>query len=80
LGITVETEDLALLGSWTGAAVNESDTLMDATVDFSAVVIAPVASEEIVERHWVDPTAKSEPEFPLAPFLTGFVFPALAAA
>lgn len=80
LGVTVAWEDLTLLGSWTGAAANELDTLVDATVYLSTVVITPVASAEIVELRWVDPTAKSKPEFPLAPLLIDFVFPALAAA
>lgn len=79
LGVTVRSEDLALLGSWTGAAANELDTLVDATVYLSTVVITPVASAEIVELRWVDPTATTAPEFPLAPLLTDFVFPALAA-
>ena len=80
LGVTVTSEDLALLGSWTGAAANELDTLVDATVYLSTVVIAPVASAEIVELRWADPTAASGPEFPLAPLLIDFVFPALATA
>ncbi|MCI4657834.1 NUDIX hydrolase [Cryobacterium zhongshanensis] len=80
LGVTVKSEDLALLGSWTGTAANELDTLVDATVYLSTVVIAPVASAEIVELRWADPTATSEPEFPLAPLLIDFVFPALTAA
>ncbi|SDO50335.1 8-oxo-dGTP pyrophosphatase MutT, NUDIX family [Cryobacterium flavum] len=79
LGVTVRSEDLALLGSWTGTAANELDTLVDATVYLSTVVITPVASAEIVELRWVDPTATSEPEFPIAPLLTDFVFPSLAA-
>ena len=35
LGVTVAQEDLALLGSWTGSAANELDTLVDATVHLS---------------------------------------------
>ena len=79
LGVTVAQEDLALLGSWTGAAANELDTLVDATVYLSTVAIAPVASAEIVELRWVNLTAEAEPGFPFAPLLLEFVFPALAA-
>ncbi|WP_105036481.1 NUDIX domain-containing protein [Cryobacterium aureum] len=79
LGVTVAEEDLALLGSWTAAAANELDTIVDATVYCSDVVLAPVASAEIVELRWVDPTATTEQDVPLAPLLLEFVFPALAA-
>ena len=72
-------EDLSLLGNWSAAAANELDTIIDATVYLSSVLIAPIASAEIVELRWVDPTAATEPEFPLAPLLLEFVFPALAA-
>ena len=75
----VAKKDLALLGRWTAAAANEPDTIVDATVYLSNVVIAPVASAEIVELRWVDPTAATEQDFPLAPLLLEFVFPALAA-
>ena len=79
LGVTVAKEDLAVLGNWTASAANELDTMVDATVYLSSVVIAPIASAEIVELRRVDPTAATDPEFPLAPLLIEFVFPALAA-
>lgn len=79
LGVRVGKEDLSLLGNWSAAAANELDTIIDATVYLSSVLIAPIASAEIVELRWVDPTAATEPEFPLAPLLLEFVFPALAA-
>ena len=79
LDVMVAKKDLALLGRWTAAAANEPDTIVDATVYLSNVVIAPVASAEIVELRWVDPTAATEQDFPLAPLLLEFVFPALAA-
>ncbi|WP_198421034.1 hypothetical protein [Cryobacterium sp. TMT1-2-2] len=79
MGVTVAKEDLALLGSWTATTANEFDTIVDATVYRSDVVIAPVASAEIVELRWTDPTVTTELDFPLAPLLLEFVFPALAA-
>ncbi|WP_105036499.1 hypothetical protein [Cryobacterium aureum] len=61
--MTVAKEDLDLLGSWSAAAANELDTIVDATVYRSDGVIAPVAPVapvEIVELRWVDPNATTE--------------------
>ncbi len=78
LGLAVASPRLSLLGTWYGPAANEADTLIDATVFLCPLDGEPVAAAEIEEIGWLElgaPRARRD----LAPLLTEFVLPALAA-
>lgn len=76
LGLTVPPEELTLLGTWTGPAANEADTLLVATVFLCPLDGEPRPAAEIEEIDWLDPgTASARAD--LAPLLTDFVVPEL---
>lgn len=81
IGLQVAAVELELLGIWHGAAANEGNTDIEATVftapgRWDAAAIAPAA--EIAELRWMDITRAGEFE-DLAPLLTEFVLPQLRA-
>ncbi|MCQ9165743.1 MULTISPECIES: NUDIX domain-containing protein [unclassified Arthrobacter] len=76
-GLSVAPEDLGLLGVWTGAAANEPDTDIEATVftapgTWDAAGVA--AAAEIAELRWLDVGRMADYD-DLAPLLTEFVLP-----
>ena len=80
-GITVAPSALELMGIWTGAAANESNTDIEATV-FTAPgtwdATGIVAAAEIAELRWMDITRTADFD-DLAPLLTKYVLPRLGA-
>ncbi len=78
LGLVVSPSQLSLLGTWSGPAANEADTLIDATVFLCPLEGGPVPAAEIEEIDWLE-LAHPQGRVDLAPLLTEFVIPALAA-
>jgi 8-oxo-dGTP pyrophosphatase MutT (NUDIX family) len=78
LGLAVSPSQLRLLGTWSGPAANEADTQIDATVYLCPLEGRPVPAAEIEEIDWLE-LAHPQGRGDLAPLLTGFVIPALAA-
>lgn len=82
VGIQLAAADLELMGVWTGAAANESNTDIEATVftapsSWDAESIRPTA--EIAELRWMD-LARAGDFDDLAPLLTEYVLPRLPAS
>jgi 8-oxo-dGTP pyrophosphatase MutT (NUDIX family) len=78
LGLAVVQQRLSLLGTWHGPAANEADTVIDATVFLCPLEGEPVPAAEIEEVRWLE-LGVQQPRRDLAPLLTEFVLPALAA-
>jgi len=78
LGIRVRVEELVPLGTWHGIAANEEETFIDAAVFACGSRQAPVIAAEIEEMLWLDPARAAERD-DLAPLLTEYVLPLLAA-
>ncbi|MFC4786425.1 NUDIX domain-containing protein [Nocardioides sp. MAHUQ-72] len=74
--VGLATRDLRLLGRWVAAAANEPGAMVDGTVFTADLPGSPVASAEIAEVRWIDPSAP-DPSLPLAPLLRVHVLPAL---
>ena len=77
--VELRPEDLTLLGSWSAPAANEEDTVIDATIFVSNLIVAPVASAEIDELQWVDLSDDPASSEHFAPLLRTHVFGALSA-
>lgn len=80
LGIDLDPDALALLGTWTAAAANEPGLVLGSDVFTAPLVGEPAASGEIEEIRWVALSdADALAAQPLAPLLTEHVIPALLA-
>ena len=77
LGLAVPPSRLSLLGTWSGPAANEADTVIDATVFLCPLDGEPVPAAEIEEVDWLE-LGKPQVRGDLAPLLTDFVLPCLA--
>lgn len=83
VGIVVETGDLELMGVWIADAANEAATDIEATVFRAPGTWTAHPSAEIEEIRWLDLAALARgAELPadLAPLLTDYILPELAAA
>lgn len=79
VGLRIDAHQLVDLGVWRGAAANETDHLLVATLFEMADPVDPdfvAASGEIAELRWLDPS-DSYPSAGLAPLLTEHVLPLL---
>lgn len=74
IGIRLMVPDLVALGTFTAAAANEPDTLIEATVFSAPLDQTPVAAAEIAEIRWFD---QQDVSAVLAPLLRDHVFPIL---
>jgi 8-oxo-dGTP diphosphatase len=76
LGLRVPAEDLEPLGTWTGPAANEADTLIDAHLFGAPLRGEPRVAAELEEMVWEDPEAAlARPD--IAPLLREHVLPEL---
>ncbi len=87
VGIIVAPRDLELMGVWIADAANEAATDIEATVFLAPGTWTAHASAEIAEIRWLDLAALeldlergAPPPADLAPLLTDFILPELAAA
>lgn len=81
IGIDIAPDRLDLMGVWTGTAANESNTDIVATVFTAPGTWDPAAihpAAEIAELRWLD-LAHADTHTDLAPLLTEYVLPRLAA-
>jgi 8-oxo-dGTP diphosphatase len=83
VGIIVAPHDLELMGIWIADAANEAATDIEATVFRAPGTWAAHASAEIAEIRWLDLAALAAgapPPADLAPLLTDYILPELAAS
>jgi len=82
VGVDVAAAALELMGIWTGTAANESNTDIEATVFTAPGTWDPAAihpAAEIAELRWLDIKQAASLD-DLAPLLTEYVLPRLAAS
>jgi len=79
LGVGVDVQALAWLGTWAAAAADEPGRTVVGTV-FTCVELpeVPVVAAEIDEVRWIDPARAATEGVPLAPLLSRYVIPAVA--
>ncbi|MEO6530436.1 MAG: NUDIX domain-containing protein [Specibacter sp.] len=80
VGLQVAATDLKLMGVWHGAAANEANTDIEATVftapgSWDAASVVPAG--EIAELRWIEVAGAADFD-DLAPLLTEYVLPRLA--